>query len=140
MKIEDLKLEAIVTLRVDGTPSAHEFLVRRLYLNDAGTQENMPPSHQLRVPATPAEMKALLDSAAFAQNAENAGLHAQIAQLQSELAALRDELGAARALAAASEQLQADLAKSRAAMVTTANDLAAAKAELARQDAKRNTP
>jgi hypothetical protein len=84
VKFSDLKLEAIVTLDTDGAPTAWEFLVRRLILDEAGGE--IAPAQFKRVPATREEIEAYLESSAFALKEDNAARHAQIAQLRAAIA------------------------------------------------------
>jgi hypothetical protein len=81
-EIQDLKLEAIVTLDVDGAPTAWEFLVQRVIVDEDGAQ--LAPALLKRVAATREEIERYIDSAAFALKEDNAARHAQIAALREE--------------------------------------------------------
>lgn len=78
--LQELKLEAIVTLDLDGAPTAWEFLVRRLVVDETGAE--LMPAQIRRVPATREEIEAYIESSAFALKEDNAARHAQVAELQ----------------------------------------------------------
>jgi chromosome segregation ATPase len=113
MHFDDLKLEAIITLRVDGTPSDYSFNIRRLHKNDDGTE--FAPSRIFREPATVEDLAKVLDTAALTLNEEMRAMGEKLAAANDVAAQAVKAVEAERAKAttAAKAQANAELDRDR---------------------------
>jgi len=107
MKVVDTKLEAIATLRLDGTVSEFSFQVQRRFLNDDDSE--FAPVLHTRLPATADEFDKLFSSAAVSLNDQMREMGDQIANLKAAAAQSQADATAFQLAKTAAEQ-QRDVA------------------------------